>query len=92
MSHISINRNHHMNHEALIAHVEELANKLVAKYGGEYQWAGDELTYTYSGGVTANIHCSPEDVNVDITLGMFMKMFKANIAREIEDYLDNFMG
>jgi len=89
MSKITVSRNHNMNHGELLTQVEHLADKLVAKYGGEYQWDGDELTYNYSGGVTACICCTEKDINVDVKLGMLMGMFKASIAREIEDYLDS---
>lgn len=89
MSKISICREHSMAHEDLLNQVEELADKLVAKYGGEYEWDGDELCYRYSGGVTAKILCTDEDVNVDIKLGMLMAMLKGTISREVEEYLDN---
>jgi len=89
MSKISVSRNHHMNHDELLAEVERLADKLVAKYGGDYQWNGDQLTYNYSGGVTACIQCTEADINVDVKLGMLMAMFKGSISKEIEDYLDS---
>jgi putative polyhydroxyalkanoate system protein len=88
MSKISISRDHSLDHDHLITEVEHLADKLVEKYGGDYSWDGDELNYSYSGGVNACVQCKPDSVNVDVKLGMLMAMFKGPIAREIEDYLD----
>lgn len=87
MSTISIRKGHHMSHSELVAEVEHLADKLVDQYGGDYGWDGDELTYSYSGGVTAKVACSADEVAVDVKLGMLMSMMKGAISREIEDYL-----
>ena len=81
-----------MNHDQLIAEVEDLAGQLVKKYGGDYHWEGDQLTYKYSGGVTACVNCTASDVSVDVTFGMLMSMLKGPITREIEEYLDDHLG
>lgn len=88
MSKVSIKRSHSMDHAGLIAEVEDLADKLVGKYGGDYHWEGDQLTYKYSGGVTACVQCTKNDVGVDVSFGMLMSMLKGPITREIEEYLD----
>ncbi len=88
MSKVSITRTHNMNRENLRAEVEEMAAQLVERHGGDYSWAGDQLTYKYSGGVTANVHCEDDRVRVDVSFGMLMSMLKGPISREIEQYLD----
>lgn len=77
-----------MSHQELIDHAEELADKIVKKFGGSYHWDGDALNYHYSGGVTVCIECTEEEVGVDVKLGLLMSMMKSTFAREIEDYLD----
>jgi len=88
MSKFSISRKHTMDHEQLLSEVEQLAVKLVQKYGGGYSWEGDVLTYNYSGGVNACVHCAPEKVDVDVKFGMLMSMLKGPVSREIEQNLD----
>lgn len=92
MSKISITREHHFSHQEAIAHIEQLADKLVQKYGGSYEWQGDDLVYDYSGGLTARVSCSEDDVSVNIKLGMLMAMLKSTIANEVEGYMDKYFG
>ena len=92
MSKVSISRQHSMDHDKLLAEVEELAQGLVKKYGGEYRWDGDQLTYDYSGGVTACVQCGSDDVQVEVKFGMLMSMLKGPISREIEEYLDKHLN
>lgn len=89
MSKISIHKKHHMSKDDLVSHAEELAESIVAKYGGDYHWEGDLLHYSYSGGVSVQIACTESDVAVDVKLGMLMSMLKGPITREIDTYLDN---
>jgi putative polyhydroxyalkanoate system protein len=92
MSKIFICRQHQFDHDELVSHVEQLAGKLVEKYGGNYEWQGNDLIYEYSGGLTARVKCSEDEVNVDVKLGMLMAMVKSTIAREIENYMDSYIG
>ena len=91
MSKVSLSRRHNLGHQKLVAEVEQMARSLVDKYGGEYRWDGDRLTYSYSG-VTACVQCAEEDVNVDLTFGMLMSMMKGPITREVENYLDSHLS
>lgn len=92
MSKVSIARRHGMGREQLTAEIQKMAEELVAKYGGSYNWQGNELTYNYSGGVTACVHCADEALNVDVKFGMLMSMLKGPITKEIEDYLDKHLS
>lgn len=88
MSKVSIARRHGMERDQLTSEIEQMAKDLVKKYGGTYSWKGDELTYNYSGGITACVHCADKELNVDVKFGMLMSMLKGPITKEIEDYLD----
>jgi putative polyhydroxyalkanoate system protein len=92
MSKVSIARRHGMGRDQLVSEIEQMAEKLVAKYGGSYSWKGNELTYNYSGGVTACVHCAEKELNVDVKFGMLMSMLKGPITKEIEDYLDKHLS
>ena len=91
MSRVSLSRKHNLDHGKLKTELESLADDLVAKYGGDYRWQGDQLTYEYSG-VKACVHCGEGEVKVDITFGMLMAMFKGQITRQIEEYLDRHLS
>lgn len=88
MSSFTLHREHSMGRDELVAHVEELADTIVSRYGGDYRWEGDVLCYDYSGGVSAKISCTASDITVDVKLAMLMGMFKGPLSREIESYLD----
>lgn len=88
MSSLCIKRQHTMAPDKLKSEVEALAEKLVDKFGGSYQWEGDKIRYAYSGGVKASVACTPKDVQVDVELGMMMSMLKGKIKSEVEGYLD----
>ena len=88
MSTFTLHRKHTMARCELVARVEKLADTIVSRYGGDYQWQGDVLCYEYGGGVSAKINCAPEDITVEVTLGMLMGMLKGPMSREIENYLD----
>jgi putative polyhydroxyalkanoate system protein len=92
MSKISITRSHNFEHDELVEHVEQLAGKLIQKFGGSYEWDGDDLVYDYSGGLNARVACTPQDVTVNIKLGMMMSMLKNTLAREVEKYMDDYIG
>lgn len=92
MSKVTLSRRHNLGHGKLVAEVEQLADQLVEKYGGDYRWDGDRMTYRYSGGVTACVQCGEETVDIDLTFGMLMSMMKGPITRQIEDYLDKHLA
>jgi len=92
MSKVSITRRHTMGREQLTSEIQQLADKLVSKYGGSYNWKGDELTYNYSGGVTACVRCAEKDLTVDVKFGMLASMMKGTVTREIEGYLDKHLS
>lgn len=88
MSRISISREHHLPEARLREQMEALAEKLVAKYGGSYQWRGSDLHYKYSGGLDAVVSLGAKEVNVDIKLGMLLSAFRGTVEREVNTYLD----
>ncbi len=88
MSQIKIERPHHLSPDEIRTRVEQLAGKLVAKYGGNYHWQGNRVHYSYGGGVDAWVAYSDNLVTVEVKLGMLMSAFRGMIQSEVETYLD----
>lgn len=92
MSRISIKRSHNMGKDDVHTMTDEMGKKLVAKFGGNYQWEENAVHYKYSGGVDAWLSFDEEAVNVDVKLGLFMLAMKDMIKTEIEKYLDEHLA
>lgn len=88
MSRITITRAHQQSPEQLHHSMQELAEKLVGRYGGEYRWQQDRLHYSHSGGVEARVGFDAQSLSVDIRTGILMSAFSGMIRAEVEDYLD----
>lgn len=86
MTDISITRAHNLQKSQVRDRVEELVNKLVAKYGGRYNWNGDKAEYRFSG-IEADLGFDDRQLQVEVRLGFLMKTFKSIIEQEIEDYM-----
>ena len=102
MAVLRINRAHGLAPAALRERVEQLAAKLVARYGGAYQWQdsqpqgdqrqGDQVVrYRRPGGVDAEIHCGVEELRIVVTLGPLAGFLRGTIERELNDALDRYL-
>lgn len=91
MGALRINRAHGLAPEALRERVEQLAAKLVERYGGDYQWQGDQVRYRRPGGVDAEIHCGVEELCIAVTLGPLAGFLRGTIERELNDALDRYL-
>ncbi len=88
MSTFTLKRGHAMAPDRLKAEMQALADQLVEKFGGSCQWQGDEIHYHYSGGLRARVDCQPQEVVVEVELGMMMSLFRGRIESEVRDYLE----
>ncbi len=107
MAVLRINRAHGLAPAALRERVEQLAVKLVARYGGAYQWQGSQwqdrqpqggqrqgeqvVRYRRPGGVDAEIHCGVEELRIVVTLGPLAGFLRGTIERELNDALDRYL-
>lgn len=107
MAVLRINRAHGLAPAALRERVEQLAAKLVARYGGAYQWQGSQwqdsqpqgdqrqgdqvVRYRRPGGVDAEIHCGVEELRIVVTLGPLAGFLRGTIERELNDALDRYL-
>jgi len=92
MSTITLTRSHAMAPDRLRAEVQSLVDKLVTRFGGQTQWQGDELHYTYGGGVRACVACRADEIKVEVELSGVMSMFRERVALEIEEHLRRHFG
>lgn len=88
---LRMNRAHGLAPEVLRERVEQLAAKLVARYGGDYQWQGDQARYRRPGGVDAEIHCGVEELRIKVTLGPLAGFLRGTIEVELNDALDRYL-
>lgn len=89
MADLSLSRAHRLGDDELRRRVEGLAQKLVARYGGQYQWQDTAVHYRRGGGVAAVILCGPESIRIDVTLGPLMGFLRTTIERELTAALDS---
>lgn len=92
MAGIAIRWEHNLEPEALREQMEQLAETLRQKFGGDYHWQGNVLEYHYSGGLDARVECRAGEILVDVRLGMMMGMMKGRIRSEIEGYLERHLS
>jgi len=88
---LCICRAHRLELEELQARVDQLAQKLVVSYGGDYRWQGDRVRYHRSGGIDAEIHCQGEELRIEVTLGPLARLLSGTIERELNEALDRYL-
>lgn len=88
---LRIHRTHSLELKELQARVDQLAQKLVASYGGDYRWQGDRVRYRRSGGVDAEIHCGEEQLHIEVILGPLAGFLGGAIERELNEVLDRYL-
>jgi putative polyhydroxyalkanoate system protein len=67
--------------------VQEVAEKLAARFGVEYHWDADVLHFT-RGGVDGHIALAPRELHVTAQLGFLLGAMKGPIEAEIRRVLD----
>jgi len=69
--------------EAVMTVVEDIDGKLDV----EYEWDGDTVTFERPG-IEGFINVRPEEVEVEIRLGLIYRPFKSKIESRIRDYFE----
>jgi putative polyhydroxyalkanoate system protein len=92
MATLSLNRAHALGGDEVRRRVDALAVKLVARFGGSYQWRAESVHYQRAGGVDAMIDCAAENVSIKVTLGPFAGFLRDTIERELIAALDRYLG
>ncbi len=87
MADIDIRRTHHLDPETLRQRIDQLAERLQAKFDARCTWEGDRLQFERSG-ASGYIALTPEAVAVHLKLGLMLRPLKGTIEQTIEEYLD----
>lgn len=91
MSTISLQRAHHLPHDQAIAAADQVVDGLARKYGIRSEWRGDTLHISGSG-VSGTLEVTPQQLSLNLSLGMMAAMFRSTIADGIERKLGEVLG
>jgi putative polyhydroxyalkanoate system protein len=86
MSRIDIQHPHSMNPAHARQAVQEIADKLAARFGVEWRWNGDILDFNRSG-IDGRIALLPDRLHVSAQLGFLLSAMKGPIEAEIRRVL-----
>lgn len=92
MEPLRISRAHRLEVAELRRRVDALADLLVGRYGGGCQWRGEALHYRRPGGIDAELHCSADQLRVEVRLGPLAGFLRGTIERELNAALDRQLG
>lgn len=88
MSHIVINRSHHLTLDQSRQAAETLAAQLADHYHIHYHWQGDSLHFERSG-VSGHIVLEPGQVRISARVGFLLLPLKHRLEQEIHRYLND---
>ncbi len=88
MSHIVINRSHHLTLDQSRQAAETLAAQLADHYHIHHYWQGDSLHFERSG-VSGHIVLEPGQVRINARVGFLLLPLKHRLEQEIHRYLDD---
>lgn len=91
MPSIDIRRKHDMDRARARACVDELAERMRAKFGVQARWDADTLRLSHAG-LDGGITVDDEAVHVKARLGLLLSALKPRIEREVEEKLDAIFG
>ncbi|MBV1930112.1 MAG: polyhydroxyalkanoic acid system family protein [Porticoccaceae bacterium] len=92
MAKIHVQRDHQLSLGDIRAKASDLAEQLAGRFGGKYQWQGDNLHYKRSG-VNACIACTEQDIIVDISLkGLMVSALRGTIESEVKNTLSKHLS
>ena len=91
MSRIDIHHPHSLTAAKARTAVQEVADKLDARFGMQSRWEGDTLHFTRSG-VDGHIALAPNELHVTAQLGFLVSAMKGSIEQEIRRVLSERFG
>ncbi len=91
MSKIQVCRSHDLGEQDCQNLAQELLDKLVDKFGGTYQAAGQNYTYKHTAGVNATVEPKPNELVVNVKLGMMARAFAPQLESEMNKVLDQYL-
>ncbi len=92
MSKIQVCRAHSLGEQECQNLAEELLNKLVEKFGGNYQSMGSNYSYKHTAGVNATVEPRQDELIVNIKLGFMARAFAPQLESEMNKVLDEYLS
>ena len=86
MATIEMQQPHQLGSAAARSAVETVAVKLQSDLNAQYQWQGDQLTFTCPG-ASGSILVEADMVRVSVDLGWLLKPMRGRIEASIREYL-----
>lgn len=87
MAGIDIRHDHSLPMAKARTSVEQVASRLAERFGVEYTWQGDALSFNGSG-VDGTIHVTEDHLRVTASLGFLLSALKGPIESEIRRVLE----
>lgn len=91
LSQISLRRSHKLPHTQAVAAADAIAARLKADYGMQSRWQGDTLHFERTG-ASGTLRLAPQEVHLEVRLGLLLSAFRDSIAQEVERQLDEQLG
>jgi putative polyhydroxyalkanoate system protein len=87
MADIDILKKHSMPIAKARKAAQQVAEQLQNEYGLSYEWDADVLTFKKTG-ISGTLKLVPKKVEISITLGLLLRVFKEPMRLEIQKNLD----
>ncbi len=91
MTTIHIQRKHRLAPNELRRHVDALADDLQRKLSAKYHWEGDTLHFSRTG-ASGTITLDPEQLEIQIKLGLLLRPFTNAVEQSVSEYLDEYLA
>ena len=91
MSKITIQRKHTLPVQEVRSHIEKLAERLSKTLDASFKWDGDQLKFKRTG-ASGGISFDQSQVDVSVELGLLLRPLKGQIAKAIDEYLDEYLA
>ena len=91
MADIEITQPHSMTPEAARTAAQQVADKMAADFGMEYQWDGQVLRFERSG-VDGTLVVGERDARLQVRLGMMMKAFAPMVQDKLARKMQKVFG
>lgn len=91
MASISIAKEHKLTHRKAKDVADRLARDLHERFGLDYTWEGDDVVF-HRPGLAGRMQVSPDEIRLDVKLGLLLSALKPTIEHEIHTQLDTLTG
>jgi len=91
MSKLSVRREHDLDQESSRELAENLLNKLVDKFGGQFSEDGQNYRYKHTMGVNAIVEPNDGEFVIDVKLGLMTRSLAPQLEGQMNKILDEYL-